>query len=158
MGMTQRTGFLRLAYVAAIAVKGLDGAAETVAGMLVAVLGTASLSDYLLRTTAPELDLHPASRAIHLVRHGAQTLSQSHGGFIAVWLLIHGVLKLVLAVELLRGKSWIFPVASAILAAFIAYMTWRLTHHWSLWLLAFALFDVFTLALVLHEWYTRRMH
>jgi hypothetical protein len=37
-------------------------------------------------------------------------------------------------------------------ARFIAYMSWRLTIHWSDWLLGFALFDLLTLTLVLNEW------
>jgi uncharacterized membrane protein len=43
-------------------------------------------------------------------------------------------------------------MASLILAGFVAYMSWRLTLHWSGWLLGFALFDLLTLALVLNEW------
>jgi uncharacterized membrane protein len=69
------------------------------------------------------------------------------------YLLVHGLLKLAIAMALLKGTArWIFPVASLILAAFIAYMGWRLSIRWSDWLLGAALFDLLTLGLVLNEW------
>jgi Predicted membrane protein (DUF2127) len=63
------------------------------------------------KVTAPELELHPASKTVHTFRHGAQGLAQASSRSIAIWLLVHGLLKLALAIELLRGKTWIFPVA-----------------------------------------------
>ena len=147
----------RLAFLAAVAIKGLDGAIETVAGTIVAIAGTHGISEFILRITAPELELHPESRTVHLVRHGALGLAHASSRFITTWLFAHGILKLLLAVELLRGKKWIFPVAVAVLAAFVSYMGYRLADHWSAWLLAFALFDTVTIALVLNEWRAQRI-
>jgi uncharacterized membrane protein len=66
---------------------------------------------------------------------------------------VHGILKLGLAIVLLRGGGrGIFPVGTLILTAFIAFMSYRLSQQWSNWLLGFALFDALTLALVLNEW------
>jgi uncharacterized membrane protein len=150
--LTERSPTLRFAFIAAVIVKGIDGAIESVAGAIVALAGTQSLYALLIRVTAPELELHPQSHAVHLIRHGAQGLVHASSRFVAIWLLVHGILKLALAVELLRGRRWIFPVASGVLACFVGYMAYRLTGHWSTWLLAFALFDVMTIALVLNEW------
>jgi uncharacterized membrane protein len=162
---TQQTGWMRaasepagqssvsrIAFLVAIAVKGIDGLIETAAGLFVAIAGPWSLYELVVRVTAPELDFHPASRAVHAVRHGAASLAQSSGHFVIIWLLAHGIIKLALAIELMRGRRWIFPVAAAVLAGFVGYMAWRLTSHWSAWLLAFALFDVLTIILVLNEW------
>ena len=43
-------------------------------------------------------------------------------------------------------------MAAVILVSFITFMGYRLAEHWSNWLLSFALFDLFTLALVMNEW------
>ena len=142
----------RRAYVGAIAIKGIDGTIETIVGAVVAIAGAQRLSSFVIGITAPELDYGPESTTVRLIRHGALGLAHAPSRFIVVWLLAHGVLKLALAIELLRGKSWIFSVATAILAGFIAYMGCRLAGQWSAWLFAFALFDVVTLALVLDEW------
>jgi uncharacterized membrane protein len=140
------------AYLAAIAIKGLDGAIELVLGAVVAVVGTQRLYAFLIAVTAPEIAGNPDNRAALFVRHGATGLMHSSNLFVIVYLLAHGVIKLGIAINLLRGKSWIYPIAVALLIGFIAFMSYRLTTHWSDWLLGFALFDVLTVALVINEW------
>lgn len=147
---------IRFAFLVAVAIKGFDGLIETLAGLAVAILGTHGIYDLVIQFTAPELDLHPASKTIHLLRHGASDLSHASSRFIVIWLLVHGILKLTLAIELLRGRSWIFPVAAIVLSAFVAFMTYKLFIHYSAWLLAFALFDLLTVVLVLNEWRSHR--
>lgn len=147
---------LRTVFLGAVAIKGIDGLVETVAGVAVMVLGTEGIHHLVIQLTAPELDLHPASKTIHLLRHGATNLEHASSRFIVIWLLVHGILKLALAIELLRGRSWIFPVAAVILSGFVAFMTYKLFVHYSLWLLAFALFDLITVVLVLNEWRSNR--
>jgi uncharacterized membrane protein len=148
----RQSTLLRLAFFVAVAVKGIDGVIETLAGLAVAVLGTQGIYALIIQITAPELDLHPDSRTVHLIRHGAFDLAHASSRFLIIWLLVHGILKIVLAVELVRERMWVFPVAAAILSGFVVYMTYKLISHYSPWLLAFALFDLITVALVLNEW------
>lgn len=145
------------AYLAAIFVKGFDGALETVAGLVIAFAGSWQLYILAINLTAPELDLHPGNAAMHWIREGAEKLFiHSSGGFVVFYLLVHGLLKLTICVELLRGKRWIFPVATVIFSGFVLYMVYHLTQRWSAWVLGFALFDLLTLALVANEWRSRR--
>ena len=141
--------------MAAVAIKGFDGLVETLAGVVVGILGTKGIYEFVLQLTAPELDVHPESSTVHLLRHGASSLAHASTRLVVIWLLAHGMLKLALAIELLRDKTWIFPVAVAVLSGFIGYMTYRLFGHYSTWLFAFALFDLITVALVLNEWRSR---
>lgn len=145
------------AYLVAIALKGFDGAVETMLGLAVAILGRQGLYDLLISIAAPELENHPGSHTSHLIRRGAEGLMHASHGFIIVYLLVHGLLKLGIAIGLFRETAnWIFPVGSAVLVGFIVYMSLHLAAHWSYWLLAFALFDCVTLALVLNEWSNQR--
>jgi uncharacterized membrane protein len=142
-----------LAYLVTIAVKGFDGAVELLIGLLIALAGPERLYLFILRITAPELDDHPGSVVVHAIRRGASGLAGGEAGFAIFYLLIHGLLKLGLAVALLRGGArWIFPVASLILTGFIAFMSWHLAHRWSNLLFGFAVFDLVTLLLVVNEW------
>ena len=93
---------------------------------------------------------------MRFVRHSANGLAHASTLFVIVYLLAHGLIKLGIAVNLLRGKVWMYPIASALLAGFVVFMSYRLTLHFSGWLLAFALFDVVTLALVVNEWKSLR--
>ena len=145
--------FAHIAYVVTVAIKGFDGGLETLAGLVIWITGPQRLYRWVVRITAPELFDGEHARAIDLIRRGAAHLAVSGGHFVVFYLLVHGVLKLALAVGLLRGGGrWIFPVGAAILLGFIAFMSYRLSEQWSNWLLGFALFDALTLALVLNEW------
>jgi len=146
--------FFHLAYIVTIAVKGLDGGIETLLGLIILISGPSRWYAFLLHINAPELLEEPGNhRFIELVRSGASHLLNSPISFIVTYLLIHGLLKLALAMVLLRGGGrWIFPVATVILLGFITFMSWHLARHWSNWLFGFALFDFVTLLLVLNEW------
>lgn len=157
---TKPNSLAHLAYVVTIAVKGVDGAIETVLGLTIWISGPARWYAFLLHVSAPELLEEPGNhRFIELVRSGANNLLHSSISFIVAYLLIHGLLKLALALVLLRGGGrWVFPVAAAILLGFIGFMCWHLAEHWSNWVLAFAVFDLVTLLLVLNEWRSEKTH
>ena len=142
-----------LAYVVTIAIKGLDGGLETLGGLVIWITGPQRLYRWVFRITAPELYNGDHVRAVEAVRRGAEHLAVTGAHFVVFYLLVHGVLKMALALVLLRGGGrWIYPVGTAILVGFIIFMAHRLTEQWSNWLLGFALFDAMTLALVLNEW------
>jgi uncharacterized membrane protein len=152
MAATRPTGLFHLGYMVAVAIKGIDGVIEIALGLLIAVAGTQRLADMILDFIVPELEQHPASRMWQAAHHGATNFSQSSGHFAVIYLLIHGLLKAAICYNLLLEKRWIFIPAFVILAGFIAFMGMRLAGHWSIWLLALALFDVITLALVINEY------
>ncbi|HEX7741860.1 MAG TPA: DUF2127 domain-containing protein [Sphingobium sp.] len=149
--MARRSVLLHYAYLAAILIKGIDGALEALAGLVITASGPERAYDWVLGFTAPELTAyHPA---LHAIRNGATRLAESSHGFVIFYLLVHGILKLGVVVALLRGGGrWVFPAASLILTGFVAYMGASLAVHWSGWVLSFALFDLVTWALVLNEW------
>jgi|SRR5262245_3351513 len=136
----------------AVWLKGLNGLAELVAGTVLAVLGPEILRQFVLTVSARELSEDPHDLFANLVRRWAGEISPDSEIFAAVYLLLHGIIKLVLAICLLRGKTWAFPVASTFFAVFIAYMSYRLALHWSWLLMTLVLIDLATLALVLREW------
>ena len=141
-----------LVYLATIAVKGIDGVIETLLGLLIAITGPAKLYSLVLGFTTPELEENPANRAAAAMQHGAAGLAHASASFTIFYLLTHGILKSGIAVNLLAGHRWIFAPACVILTGFILYMGYHVTQHFSGWLFGFALFDLFTLALVINEW------
>ncbi len=151
--MAAKRSLTHIGYVVTIAIKGFDGGVETLAGLVIWLTGPQRLYRWAVRITAPELYDGEHVRAMHAIRNGAQHLAITGGHFVVFYLLVHGVLKLGLAVTLLRGGGrWIYPVGTVILVSFIVFMSYRLSQEWSNWLLGFALFDALTLALVVNEW------
>jgi uncharacterized membrane protein len=149
----QKRSLAHLAYIVTVALKGFDGGLETLAGLVIWITGPQRLYRWAVRITAPELYDGEHVRAVHAIRRGAEHLATTGAHFVVFYLLVHGILKLGLAIVLLRGGGrWIFPAGTLILTGFIAFMSYRLSQQWSNWLLGFALFDALTLALVLNEW------
>jgi len=149
----QKRSLAHLAYVVTVALKGFDGGLETLAGLVIWITGPQRLYRWAVRITAPELYDGEHVHAVHAIRRGAEHLATTGAHFVVFYLLVHGILKLGLAIVLLRGGGrWIFPAGTLILTGFIAFMSYRLSQQWSNWLLGFALFDALTLALVLNEW------
>jgi uncharacterized membrane protein len=152
--LTGQSRFFHRAYLAAILIKGFDGALEALAGLVILVAEPERLDEWVLRFTAPELTGHHP--ALHALQRGVERLAEGPHQFVIFYLLVHGLLKLGIVTALLKGGGrLLFPIASLILAGFVVYMSWRLTIRWSDWLLGFALFDLLTLALVLNEWRSR---
>lgn len=153
--MSKNTSYVHLAYLGAIAIKGIDGLVEAIAGLTLTLVSSRQLYHFAVWATAPEIARHPDSHAVHAIRHNAYGLTHAHHRFAIVYLLAHGALKLALVINLFIEHMWIFPASAVVLLGFILFMGAKLMAHWSPWLFAFALFDAVTLALVLNEWRVR---
>jgi uncharacterized membrane protein len=141
-----------------ILIKGIFGLLEVTLGLIIAVTGSERLHAQILAWTDPALYEGGQSELAETLRHAAGVLVQSQS-FITLYLLVHGALKMAITITLLRGRGvWIFPFASVILLGFIGYMTYELSVHWSNVLLALALLDTVTVALVINEWRTWKEH
>ena len=62
--------------------------------------------------------------------------------FGAVYLLAHGVVKVILVAALLKNQLWAYPWMIAFLGVFIGYQLYRLSFQPSVGLTALTIFDV----------------
>jgi uncharacterized membrane protein len=80
-----------------------------------------------------------------LARRTTHTIAGSAGSACdrecTVYLLLHGVVKIILVAALLGNQLWAYPWTIAFLLAFIAYQLYRLTFAPSLGLVALTVFD-----------------
>src|SRR5262249_3023398 len=75
----------------------------------------------------------------------------------AVYLLSHGIAKVVLVALVLRDKLWAYPWLIALLLAFIAYQLYRITVvHFSIGLTLLSIFDAFLVWLTWREYRSKR--
>jgi uncharacterized membrane protein len=139
-------------FVVAVVLKGLNGLLELVAGASVLAIGHIGLNGIVTLLTARELSEDPNDLFANLLRRWFAHMSPGAERFAAIYLLTHGVAKIVLAIGLLRERSWAFPVATAFFTIFIAYMSYRMALAWSWSIATFCLIDLVTLCLVLREW------
>ena len=93
--------------------------------------------------------------ATHLVSY-AQSFTPSTSLFLALYLLSHGIIKIILVVALLQQRLWAYPWLIVFLSVFIVYQIYRLVLHMSLGLLALTLFDIFIVGLTVLEYRKHR--
>jgi len=135
-----------------IILKGLDGVQEVIGGLLLLAVTPATINRLVVRLTQHELSEDPHDFiARHLLgyTHG---LTGSTVTFAAVYLLAHGVVKIVLVAALLRNQVWSYPWMIGFLLLFIGYQLYRLALSPTLWLTALTIFDALIVWLTWREW------
>jgi uncharacterized membrane protein len=135
-----------------IVLKGLNATAELLGGLLLAVIGTETIRTAIEALTFHELHDDPTDVVATALRNYAEGLSVGAQHFFAVYLLAHGIVKLVLVIGLLRNIMWIYPVAMAALAVFVSYQMYRFTHTHAGGLILLSLFDLFLIMMIWHEY------
>src|SRR5712692_3329542 len=156
MSWFKRKDLLDQAFLVGIVLKGLDGVLEVVGGLLLLALTPATIDRVTMALTQHELSQDPHDFiATHLL-HATSGLTGSAVQFGAIYLLSHGVVKIVLVTALLRNKLWAYPWMIAFLIAFIAYQMYRITFAFSLGLLALTVFDVLVVWLTYREYGKQR--
>jgi uncharacterized membrane protein len=135
-----------------IVLKGLDGVLEVAGGVLLVVLGPAGVSRVIAFLTQHELSEDPRDAVAgwvvdHFGHIGAGTVH-----FAAVYLLVHGVVKVVLVAGLIRERLGIFPWALGFLGTFILYQGYRLLILPSAGLAFLTALDLVIMALVWREY------
>lgn len=143
-------------FYAGIVFKGLDGVLELVIGTLLLFIPPARLRDMAVLVTQPELTEDPNDFIANHILRGAAGLTDHVVFFAALYLLAHGVVKVVLVVALLREKLWAYPWMVAVLALFVLYQLYQLTMAPSAGLVALTLFDMLMIVLTWHEYRRHR--
>ena len=135
-----------------ITLKGLDGVLEVIGGLLLLFLTPHRLNAIVAFLTQHELSEDPKDfLATHLLSY-AHSYTASTALFLALYLLSHGIIKIILVVALLQQRLWAYPWAIVFLSVFIVYQIYRLALHLSPGLLALTLFDIFIVGLTVLEY------
>jgi uncharacterized membrane protein len=152
---SERRRLLDRTFDLSIVLKGIDGLIEVIGGVLLLTVSAATLNTLAVRITSAELSQDPHDFiAHHLLRltadlHHTQT-------FGAIYLISHGIVKIVLVAALLKQQTWAYPGMLAFLSLFIGYQCYRLAYAPSIALTALTLFDAFVLWLTWREYQLHR--
>ncbi|MGN7798635.1 DUF2127 domain-containing protein [Leifsonia sp. 22587] len=157
MSGTRRRSLLDRTFVVALVLKGVDGVVELVAGVALLLVSPAQIEAVTRALARPELHEHPHDPIANSLVGYASGLSVSTTLFGAVYLLVHGVVKVVLVVAVLRDKLWAYPWLIGVLVAFIGWQGYELVVHFSWGLVALTAFDILIVALTVREYRMRRL-
>jgi uncharacterized membrane protein len=150
-------GFESRFFHVVLVLKGLDGLLEVVGGVLLFFATPARIAAVAGFLTQHELSEDPHDLVAHSILVGSQHLT--HGSatiFGALYLLSHGLIKLVLVWAVLRDRLWAYPWMIAFLAVFIVYQSYRMTVEFTVGLLLLTLFDILITWLTVRDYRRHR--
>lgn len=133
-------------------IKGVDGVLEILGGLLLFLVSPATLGALVGFLTRHELSEDPQDLIANYLLRQTHNLSKSATLFGAVYLLAHGIIKLVLVAAVLRERLWAYPWMITFLVVFIGYQTYRVALEPSVGLTLLTVFDLFVVVLVWTEY------
>lgn len=145
-------GGLHRLFVASLAAKAAFAAVETLGGVGLLLTPSArvlAVIDWLAARDLIEDAAGPVAGRVLAAMHGVTPGTQH---FYALYLLSHGLAKLVMVAFLARRITAAYPVSLTIMAGFIVYQMhrWTVTHGPAL--LALTAFDLLVMWLIWREW------
>jgi uncharacterized membrane protein len=152
MSWSRPRDLLDQTFAVGIILKGLDGVLEMVGGLLLLVVSPATIDHVVRRLTQHELSQDPHDfLATHLLKT-AHGLTGSALLFGAVYLLLHGLVKVILVTALLENQLWAYPWTIVFLVVFIVYQAYRLSIKPTVGLTALTIFDLVIACLTFREY------
>ena len=148
--------WLDRAFEVGIILKGLNGLAELVGGLLLLFATPGSIRRLAVVLTQGELSEDPHDIIARYLLHTASGLTGSAVRFGAVYLLLHGAVKVVLVIALLLNKLWAYPSMIVVLLIFIGYQPYRIALQPSAGLVLLTAFDAVIVALTWREYRQQR--
>lgn len=128
--------------------KTLDGVLETLGGIALLTISNRTIMDLTYTVVGPELAEDPNDwLANHLLTWTLQ-LSANAKLFAIVYLLVHGIVKLVIVVTIWLGRLWAYWLAGIVFSLFVVYQMARFTVTGSLLMLLLTAVDLVVIALL----------
>ncbi|HTX73093.1 MAG TPA: DUF2127 domain-containing protein [Rectinemataceae bacterium] len=137
----RRAAILHDSFELGILLKGVHAVLELIGALLLRLMRPESLSRLVRLLTQNELSEDPRDLLANLILRASEHYSVSTQHFGVLYLLSHGIVKLVLVILLWRRKLWAYPAGIVVLLVFIGYQILRWTGTHSLFLLLLSLFD-----------------
>lgn len=141
-----------------VALKGLDGALETIGGLILLFVRPDAIARLARTLTQHELSQDPHDFIARHVLRSATHLSHGTTFFAALYLLTHGAAKVFLVVAVLQHRFWAYPAIIVLLVAFILYQLYRLVFvKPTVGLSLLTIFDAFVVWLTWREYRATRV-
>jgi uncharacterized membrane protein len=151
-----RGSLLRSSFRTGITIKGIDGVLETIGGIALWFISPEKMNAIARVLLAHEIERDPHDFVAAHLMHLAQRMASADPTFASVYLLAHGIAKVVLVSALWANKFWAYPATIVVFGTFCAYETYRWTHTHSFTLAVLTLFDLGVIALTWMEFRARR--
>lgn len=137
--------------------KGVHGLLETIGGILLLIVKPEQINHWAERLTHGELSQDPNDFIASHILKSAHDLTGASVVFAALYLLAHGIVKLVLVIEVFRDHLWAYIALIVVTALFAIYQIYRITLvHFSIALFLLTIVDLAIIYLTQKEYRKHR--
>ncbi len=141
------------AFELGLALKAIDGVGETGGGLWLLFVNPHWLQAWAAILFAPELREDPTDFVDTHILHWLAHFHENTIVFAAIYLLAHGIAKLVIVIEILRGRLWAYPGLIVLTLIFIGYQLYHMAViAVSAGFVMLTLFDVLIVGLTVAEY------
>lgn len=140
-------------YLVGVGLKGVDGLVELITGL--ALLISPVILHQILQALLGEAHEHTSTVARYIaenIAHVDGDLARGGTTFLMLFLITHGIIKIVLVYCLIRELTWAYPYALAVLTLFLIYQIYACFVTPGLVVTFFAVLDAIIIWLVWGEW------
>jgi uncharacterized membrane protein len=147
-----RSNSQELLFRVSVWLKGLDGALEALGGIALWFLNPAWITDIAMVVTWNWIAKHPHHAVAQHLYNSAQHFSAGSERFAAIYLFIHGIVKIGLVAGLLKRQRWTYPTALVVFVAFVVYQIYRYQVTHAILLIPLTIFDLIVIWLIWREY------
>jgi uncharacterized membrane protein len=145
------------AFEIGILLKGLDGFIEVIGGIFLLLINPDNVNRVVKAITKDELNTNPHDLIANHIVHWAGQLTKTTLLFGAIYLLAHGVSKLILVFEILRNHLWAYIGLIILTGAFIIYQSYEVIFSHSISLILLTVFDIVVVYLTAKEYKKQKL-
>lgn len=156
MATTERGHVLDLVFLVGVALKALDAVLELAAGLVLLFVTPEGLASLTRRLTAGELLRDPHDLLANLLVTGVAKLHPDDLRLLAIYFLVHGIVKAAIVIALVVGAVRVYPWAIGALSLLTLLQIVELARHPSIGLVVLTVLDVVIIALTWREWRQHR--
>jgi len=143
-------------FQAAIAIKGFDAVLECIGGVIVWFFKPSSLNGFFRFASMHDLPGKYDEMIVAHLFNWSQALATGGKTFASVYLITHGLTKVLLVAGLWMNKLWAYPLTIVVFGIFCVYQMHRYTHTHSIFLVLLTIFDVILIYLTWREYLKKR--
>ncbi len=135
-----------------ILIKLLDGILQTISGLALLLIQPEHIAEWAHKLTASELAEDPHDFLATHINHWANGYTKSMATFAAIYLLSHGIIKVVLIFEVMRNHLWAYIALIVVTAGFIVFQVIHLTEKVSFGFIFLTVVDIAVIYLTIREY------
>jgi len=150
--MLKSKNIFHISFEIAITLKAVNAVLEIIGGILLFFLTPERLNKIIAFFTESELLEDPKDIIANWFLKLGNGFSVSSQYFGIIYLISHGVIKLILIILLWRKKLWAYPLAMIVFTLFIAYQIYDYTISHSIFMILLTVLDIIVIALTFIEY------